>query len=155
MEGGTQEGGLVATEMEEPDWSILLEIFLSPLSSQLSCSLQAIKCSVSVCVCVCVCVSCAPPPISSLFLWLSSLHRVFGVCFEWPLPCFYPYILAMLWFAEETLELKRRGILWPDVLCLGLRRPKNNFRLSQTCVGENCPASWFLKLCSWDLWRFE
>lgn len=45
---GSRRRGLVATEMEEPDWSILLEIFLPLLSSQLSCSLQAIKGSLSV-----------------------------------------------------------------------------------------------------------
>lgn len=44
---GRHRRGLVATEMEEPDWSILLEIFLPPLSSQLSCSLEAIKGSLS------------------------------------------------------------------------------------------------------------
>lgn len=40
---GRRRRGLEATEMEEPHWSILLEIFLPLLSSQLSCSLQAIK----------------------------------------------------------------------------------------------------------------
>lgn len=44
---GRRRRGLEATEMEEPDWSIPLEIFLPPLSSQLSCSLQAIKGSLS------------------------------------------------------------------------------------------------------------
>lgn len=61
--GGRRRRGLVATEMEEPDWSILLEIFLPPLSSQLSCSLQAIKGSLSLLLC--------PHSLSFFHLFLS------------------------------------------------------------------------------------
>lgn len=122
-------GGLVATEMEEPDWSILLEIFLSPLSSQLSCSLQAIKCSLFL----------PPPPPRSLssspllpfslalclacIISRSHLWGLFRVT-RCPPSSFQQYIFGMVWIAERTLVLKKEDILWPYILSFALWHPK-------------------------------
>lgn len=122
MEGGTQEGGWWRLKWKSRTDQYCWRFFLPPLSSQLSCSLQAIKGSLFLLLTPLLLLSpllpfslaLCPASIASL---TSSGSVPSDLC---PPSSVQQCIVGMLWIAQETTVLKRGHFLCPHILSLAL-----------------------------------
>lgn len=138
MEGETQEGGWWRLKWKSRTDQYCWRFFLPPLSSQLSCSLQAIKGSLFL-----------PPPSLLLSPLLPFSPALCPACIvsltssgsvpSHPCPpsSVQQCIVGMLWIAQETAVLKR-GHFFMSPHTVSCSRPSgNHFKIYQTHMEDD------------------